>query len=148
MAKIHTYAPGELLSAQRINTDLNLDVPNGATTQTAFNDLAIASGEAPYFTLSTAHRTTRVSRQGLVVVFGGAVRIGTTGRLGSFRHLFTIPAQYLPGHVVLFTAWIDNGGFAVCQINPDGTCHFLANAGSSSPAGSAFHWNTAWVVPG
>lgn len=148
MPKLHTYAPGELLTATRINADLNLDVPAAATAQSAFNDLAIASGESSYFTLSTAHRTTRVARQGLCVTFGGAVRIGVTGRLSTFRHLFTLPAQYLPGHVVLFTCWIDNGGFAICQINPDGTCHFMVNAGASSPAGSAFHWNTSWVVPG
>lgn len=82
MAKLKTFANGELLTANDINNYLNPDVPNGADVyDTGWINLTLT--DTTNFGLYAAGQSMKVRRRGLDVTVKGAIALRTAGYIDS-----------------------------------------------------------------
>lgn len=124
MAKLKTFANGEVLTAEDVNTYLNPDVPGGALVyDTDWYTLPLTSGLWKAY--DAAYPPPRVRRIGRNVILGGvmgnlpasiSVAAGTPYQIGS-----AIPAEYRPDKAAIFAGIMGGTGanLTLCRITVD-----------------------------
>jgi len=143
MAKTKVWVNGELISAALINTNLAGDIPPTATTLYGSSDLTLLD------TANYQHgaRQMRVTRSGLVVHMSGTFQAKTNNHLsGTFRNLYTLPAQFRPERELVYTSYQDNNVFVQCVIQTTGNCAFWTVGSAASPVNAVTHVNVTWNV--